>query len=230
MTAISRIVATGAISVGLLASCKPHLQDSPGRTNPVGREQMFCRFVRSLLPPAPPGAHREIRMQTPFDSSNGTVNDYRWAVLVAPEEQDPPTSIELEGYVRFKPDGYIDMFTAVKGSDLPVAQMDEVRKQIALRGSADFSHISAVYPPNREAAMADRVRNFQPRLEAFIGHRLGAPTLAFRTCAPGRGPGVCEPQGTWEASYTQRMGPRGYLLVVVEFEPINGELLSISVI
>jgi len=229
MNANKYLVLTVAMGM-LTTACKPRAHDSV--TAPIahdGREQGFYRFVRSLLPPVPPGTRREIRLETPFDSSNGTVNDYSWSVAAGQDETNPPTVDELGGYVRFRADGYIDIFTVTRGSAFPAAAMDAIRREIAKTGSADFSRLSAEYPPNSERALTDHLLRIRPRVEAIVGHPLGTPILTFRSCARGRAPGVCEPQGTWEADYTTHPKVNASRHVLLELEPIHGQLVSISV-
>src|SRR5258706_6992186 len=223
----ARIYHTLVALAVLTGAAKPHPRESTtAQAVYDGREQTFYRFVRTLLPKVPPGTRREIRLETPFDSSNGSVSDYSWSVTAGQDETNPPTALEMGGYVRFRADGYIDIFTATRGSALPTTQMDELRKEIARRGSADFSHYSAAYPPNIEMAMADHLQEMRPRVEAIVGHPLGsAPLLTFRSCAPGRAAGVCEPQGTWEAEYATQLRNNTTLHVLLELEPIQGKLL-----
>ncbi|HSY47192.1 MAG TPA: hypothetical protein VLC46_00105 [Thermoanaerobaculia bacterium] len=227
---VNKYLVLTAVIGTLTTTCKSHVHE-PATTQITrdGREQGFYRFVRSLLPPATPGTRREIRLETPFDSSNGTVNDYSWSVAAGQDETTPPTATELGGYVRFRADGYIDIFTVTRGSAVPNAEMDILRKEIARTGSADLSHLSAVFPPNREQALTAHLQVMRPRVEAIVGYPLGTPLLTFRPCERGRAPGICEPLGTWEADYAARQKNKSSRHVLLELEPIHGLLVSISV-
>jgi hypothetical protein len=224
------IALSAAISI-LAMACQPHTREvmhaQIARDCADGREQRFYRFVRRLLPPVPSGTRREIRLETPFDSSNGSVNDYSWSVVMGRGEATPRVC-ELGGYVRFRADGYLDIFTVTKGSAFPGREMDDIRKGIARTGSADFSRSPAAYPPTDERALAAHVQQMLPGIEAVVGRPLGNPMFRFRSCAPARAPGVCEPQGTWEADYVtpEKVRP---LHVLLELEPIHGQLVSVSV-
>ena len=219
------------VVIGMLTTaCKPHAHERmTAQIAHEGREQRFYRFVRNLLRPAPRGTRREIRLETPFDSSNGTVNDYSWTVAAGHDETNPPTVDELGGYVRFREDGYIDIFTVTRGSAFPNAQMDAIHNEIARTGSADFSRSSAAYPPGSERALTDHLQEMRRSVEAIVGHPIGTPILTFRSCSPTGAPGVCEPLGTWEAEYVMRPKINASWHVILELEPVHGQLVSISV-
>ena len=179
----------------LTAACQPHArQDTPVRVASDGREsreQRFYRFVHGLLPPVPPGTHRAIRLETPFDSSNGSVNEYTWSVASGLDETKAPSSEELRGYVRFRKSGDVDIFTITNGSAFPTAELDAARNDIARTGKADFVRLSAAYPPESEKKIASRLQQIAPSVQRMsaagdVGSRLRYKVrrTALSACAP----------------------------------------------